>query len=50
MQAGGIGSGKKVDSIKDTPKAGQKLVVMGGDNYRIGMIVVSTLEARDCGN
>jgi len=37
MQAGGIGSGKKVDSIKDTPKAGQKLVVMGGDNYRIGM-------------
>lgn len=37
MQAGGVGSGKKVDSIKDTPKAGQKLVVMGGDNYRIGM-------------
>ncbi len=37
MQAGGIGCGKKVDSLKDTPKPGQKLVVMGGDNYRIGM-------------
>ncbi len=37
MLAGGIGFGKKEDSQKDTPKAGDKVVVLGGDNYRIGM-------------
>lgn len=37
MLAGGIGYGKKEDSIKDIPGKGQKIVVMGGDNYRIGM-------------
>lgn len=37
MQAGGIGYGKEVDSLKDDPKKGDKIVVLGGDNYRIGM-------------
>ncbi|WMN06644.1 phosphoribosylformylglycinamidine synthase [Marivirga arenosa] len=37
MQAGGIGYGVKEQSKKDTPKKGDKIVVMGGDNYRIGM-------------
>ncbi len=37
MQAGGIGYGKLEDALKDTPKVGDKIVVMGGDNYRIGM-------------
>ncbi len=37
MLAGGIGFGKKQDSHKDTPNAGDKIIVMGGDNYRIGM-------------
>lgn len=37
MMAGGIGYGKKADALKDTPEVGDKVVVMGGDNYRIGM-------------
>jgi phosphoribosylformylglycinamidine synthase len=37
MLAGGIGFGKKEDSLKDTPTPGDKVVVLGGDNYRIGM-------------
>ncbi|MCG8308424.1 MAG: phosphoribosylformylglycinamidine synthase [Cytophagales bacterium] len=37
MLAGGIGYGKKKDSLKGEPKKGEKIVLMGGDNYRIGM-------------
>lgn len=37
MMAGGIGYGKKIDSLKDEPAKGDKIVLMGGDNYRIGM-------------
>jgi phosphoribosylformylglycinamidine synthase len=37
MLAGGIGFGKKQDSHKDIPGTGDKAIVMGGDNYRIGM-------------
>ncbi|PQJ32536.1 phosphoribosylformylglycinamidine synthase [Nonlabens arenilitoris] len=37
MQAGGIGYGKKVQALKKTPDAGDDIIVMGGDNYRIGM-------------
>lgn len=37
MLAGGIGYGKKVDSLKDEPTPGDKVVLLGGDNYRIGM-------------
>ncbi len=37
MLAGGIGFGKAEDSHKDIPQKGDKIIVMGGDNYRIGM-------------
>ncbi|WAC03196.1 phosphoribosylformylglycinamidine synthase [Lacinutrix neustonica] len=37
MQAGGIGYGKADQAIKDTPKTGDKIVILGGENYRIGM-------------
>ena len=37
MQAGGIGYGKLDQAIKATPEAGDKIVVLGGENYRIGM-------------
>ncbi|MBN2665365.1 MAG: phosphoribosylformylglycinamidine synthase [Bacteroidales bacterium] len=37
MLAGGIGIGKKKDSEKDIPKKGDLVVLLGGDNYRIGM-------------
>ena len=37
MLAGGIGYANKRDAKKGEPKKGEKIVVMGGDNYRIGM-------------
>ena len=37
MQAGGIGYGKAEQALKDTPGKGDKIVILGGDNYRIGM-------------
>jgi phosphoribosylformylglycinamidine synthase len=37
MLAGGIGFGNKTDSLKDDPGNGDKVVLLGGDNYRIGM-------------
>ncbi len=37
MQAGGIGYGKADQAIKETPKEGDKIVILGGENYRIGM-------------
>ena len=37
MQAGGIGYGKADQALKDKPKSGDKIVILGGDNYRIGM-------------
>ena len=37
MQAGGIGYGKADQAIKDAPKEGDKIVILGGENYRIGM-------------
>ncbi len=37
MLAGGVGYAKKVDALKDTPSKGDKVVLLGGDNYRIGM-------------
>ncbi|MDD4848537.1 MAG: phosphoribosylformylglycinamidine synthase [Bacteroidales bacterium] len=37
MQAGGVGFAKYEDSLKETPEAGDVIVVFGGDNYRIGM-------------
>ena len=37
MLAGGIGYAKRHDALKGDPEPGEKVVVMGGDNYRIGM-------------
>ena len=37
MLAGGVGFAAKRDAIKGTPKPGQSVVLLGGDNYRIGM-------------
>ncbi len=37
MLAGGIGYGKREQALKITPSKGEKIVVLGGDNYRIGM-------------
>lgn len=37
MLAGGVGYANKRDALKGNPKPGEKVVVMGGDNYRIGM-------------
>src|SRR5690606_24319487 len=37
MQAGGIGYGKADQAKKHTPKTGDKIVILGGENYRIGM-------------
>ncbi|PKP37343.1 MAG: phosphoribosylformylglycinamidine synthase, partial [Bacteroidetes bacterium HGW-Bacteroidetes-15] len=37
MQAGGIGYGKLSNAQKQIPQKGDKIIVLGGDNYRIGM-------------
>ena len=37
MLAGGVGYGKKRDYKKGEPQKGNKVVVVGGDNYRIGL-------------
>ncbi len=37
MLAGGVGFAARKDAIKGEPVPGEKVVVMGGDNYRIGM-------------
>ena len=37
MLAGGVGFAKKTDAAKEVPSAGDRLVLLGGDNYRIGM-------------
>lgn len=37
MLAGGIGYARRRDALKETPQAGNTVVLLGGDNYRIGM-------------
>ncbi|SEG65764.1 phosphoribosylformylglycinamidine synthase [Sphingobacterium lactis] len=37
MQAGGIGYGKLSQAKKHEPQTGDKIVILGGENYRIGM-------------
>ncbi len=37
MEAGGIGFAPVDDSIKEDPEPGDLIIVLGGDNYRIGM-------------
>ena len=52
MQAGGIGFAKAEDAKKDIPEAGDIIVVLGGDNYRIGMGggAVSSVATGEFGN
>lgn len=52
MMAGGVGFGKKGDALKKTPKPGEDVVVLGGDNYRIGMGggAVSSVATGEYGN
>ena len=52
MLAGGIGYAKKEDSHKDIPEEGDVIVVLGGDNYRIGMGggAVSSVATGEFGN
>lgn len=52
MLAGGVGFAKKEDSTKGTPGAGENIVVLGGDNYRIGMGggAVSSVATGEYGN
>ncbi len=52
MLAGGIGYGKEKDSQKEHLQAGDKIVLLGGDNYRIGMGVgaVSSVATGEYGN
>ena len=37
MLAGGMGFANRRDALKGQPEASEKVVVLGGDNYRIGM-------------
>lgn len=37
MLAGGIGFGNKKHSLKGAPEKGDRIILLGGDNYRIGM-------------
>lgn len=37
MLAGGIGYAKMADASKDKPSKGDDVILLGGDNYRIGM-------------
>ncbi len=52
MMAGGVGFGKKSDALKKKPEPGQDVVVLGGDNYRIGMGggAVSSVATGEYGN
>ena len=52
MLAGGVGYANKRDALKGEPKTGEKVVVMGGDNYRIGMGggAVSSVETGEYAN
>lgn len=37
MLAGGVGYANKAHSLKESPHSGDKVILLGGDNYRIGM-------------
>ncbi|MDO4707036.1 MAG: phosphoribosylformylglycinamidine synthase [Porphyromonadaceae bacterium] len=37
MLAGGVGYARKENALKGEPKPGEKVLLIGGDNYRIGM-------------
>ena len=52
MLAGGVGFGKEKDSQKEHLKPGDKIILLGGDNYRIGMGggAVSSVATGEYGN
>jgi len=52
MQAGGIGFGKKDQAQKSVPSKGDRIIILGGDNYRIGMggAAVSSADTGAFGN
>ena len=52
MLAGGVGYANKRDALKGIPEPHEKVVVLGGDNYRIGMGggAVSSVETGQYGN
>ncbi|MDB9835671.1 phosphoribosylformylglycinamidine synthase [Flavobacteriaceae bacterium] len=52
MQAGGIGFGKKDQAQKSVPTKGDRIIILGGDNYRIGMggAAVSSADTGAFGN
>jgi phosphoribosylformylglycinamidine synthase len=52
MLAGGVGYTKIDDSKKESLQAGDKIIIMGGDNYRIGMggSAVSSVATGEYGN
>ncbi len=52
MLAGGVGFGKAKDSKKEHLEKGDKIVLLGGDNYRIGMGggAVSSVATGEYGN
>ncbi|MEE0978314.1 MAG: phosphoribosylformylglycinamidine synthase [Muribaculaceae bacterium] len=52
MLAGGVGFAAAKDAIKGIPEPGQEVIVMGGDNYRIGMGggAVSSVATGEYGN
>ena len=52
MLAGGVGYGKEKDSQKEPVQAGDAIVLLGGDNYRIGMggSAVSSVATGQFGN
>ncbi|MDR2470090.1 MAG: phosphoribosylformylglycinamidine synthase [Tannerella sp.] len=37
MLAGGVGYANRRDALKGNPQPGEKVIILGGDNYRIGM-------------
>ena len=37
MLAGGVGYGKADQALKDRPEKGDRVIILGGENYRIGM-------------
>ena len=52
MLAGGVGYAKRSDASKKEPKKGDQLILLGGDNYRIGMGggAVSSVNTGEYGN
>ncbi|WP_010522233.1 phosphoribosylformylglycinamidine synthase [Aquimarina agarivorans] len=50
MQAGGIGYGKKAEALKDKPATNDEIVILGGENYRIGMGGAAVSSADTGGN